>query len=515
MRTPLLLLLLATLLLFSACTEGEPSSQHLIEEDMWDGSSDTSDARDTAHRSEVGLSDTRPPRPDGAQNNPPVIDDFTAPPPLSWCEGEACVDPEALVPAECGNGELEIGEYCDDGLPPQESACAPDCTPKAPFDSVDEHMEAMLEAWNIPGASLAVTYQGRLVLVRNYGYADIRSGERVSPQSRFRLASTSKTITVAVVMKLVEDGLLDLDASAFSYLDAIPALPDATEDPRLYDITLRQLLNFSAGWDRTISGDPLFGSKVATTLGIEPPVSTRQIITYLRGRPLDFTPGERFAFYNFNYTLLGVIVEEVTGMTYEAYTQQLLAPLGIDSFAIGRTRFDERLSNEVRYYGYPGEPLGSSVFPDVTGSVPLEYGAFYLEGFGATGAWVGTSIDVARLLVAMDGKPLHPDILSAESLETITRRPDLPEWENTKAWYSMGMQITPTPLGDDADWWNIGSLAGSVALFVRSRDDFTWVVLVNSRPADALGFFKDLEQTTWRAIRTLKEIPTYDLFDDY
>lgn len=478
--------------------------------------------------------DTASAAPDTTPNTPPPEDDpptatrleiepppgppedaleLTALPPLHWCEAEDCTG--ELFPAECGNGVLDIGEHCDDGLSPSASACAPDCTPRAPFARFDQNLELLREDWQLPGMSVAVTYQDRLVLVRTYGLADVESGEPVTPWSRFRLGSLSKTLTSTVVLSMVERGLLDLDAPAFAYLDAVPAPEGTLEDPRLYDITLRHLLNHTGGWDASRSGDPLFGNAAAQALGVTPPASIRQITAYMRTRPLDFAPGTHYAYNNFGYALLGLIVEEVSGTSYEAYAQEQLAPLGIDSMAIGHTRFDERLPREVRYYGYPDEPLGPSVFPDVTEDVPHPYGAFYLEGLGAAGGWIGSAIDVTRLLVAIDGNSLSPDLLSPETLDIMTARPDVPEWQHAYSWYGMGMQITPTSFGDTANWSHTGSISGTSTLFVRSKHDFTWVILVNARPENVNGFFYDLDETAWRAIRTVEEWPTYDLFNDY
>src|SRR5690606_16366204 len=97
-------------------------------------------------------------------------------------------------------------------------------------------------------------------------------------------------------------------------------------------------------------------------LGVAPPARQEHIIRYVLGRPLDFDPGERHAYSNFGYCLLGRVIEKITGQPYEQYVRQhVLAPLGISSMCLGQTRLDKRHAGEVKYY----DPnLGRSVFDE-------------------------------------------------------------------------------------------------------------------------------------------------------
>lgn len=111
--------------------------------------------------------------------------------------------------------------------------------------SFDEPMQAQLRQRESGGA-LAVVKDGRLVYAKGFGLADVVNKVPVEPTSLFRIASLSKPITAAAILKLAQDGKLDLDAKAFSYLDLKPA-DESKFDPRLEEVTVRHLLQHTGG----------------------------------------------------------------------------------------------------------------------------------------------------------------------------------------------------------------------------------------------------------------------------
>jgi N-acyl-D-amino-acid deacylase len=113
------------------------------------------------------------------------------------------------------------------------------------LESYDRIIREIMQKWSIPGAAVAVAKDGRLVYARGFGYADVAAGELVSPDSMFRIASVSKPLTAITVMKLVEQGEIDLDAKAFDYLADLEPPPGSEVDPRLASITVRNLLEHS------------------------------------------------------------------------------------------------------------------------------------------------------------------------------------------------------------------------------------------------------------------------------
>jgi N-acyl-D-amino-acid deacylase len=365
--------------------------------------------------------------------------------------------------------------------------------------SFDRAVLGLMAKWKIPGGSVAVLKDGRLVLAHGYGWADRESRQPAGPGSLFRIASLSKSLTAAAVLKLVENGRLRLDDKAFEILGDLKPRPGAVINPELRKITLRHLLQHSGGWDRDQSFDPMFQSReIAAALGVPSPASSRDIIRYMLEKPLQFSPGTRYAYSNFGYCVLGRVIEKVTGERYEDFVRsRILRPAGVTSMRLGRTRLEDRAPGEVRYYGFPGSGLAPSVFPSGPARVPLPYGGFYIEAMDSHGGWLASATDLARFIAALDGQPHHPRILSPRSVEEMTARPAPPLWVGTDNWYGMGWQVRTAEGG--TNWWHTGSLDGTTTLMVRAGIGVTWVVLFNSRPKDADAFAGELDSGMWKA----------------
>ena len=370
----------------------------------------------------------------------------------------------------------------------------------------------MLEKWDIPGAAIAVARDGKLVLAQGYGLADVKKREPVQPDSLFRIASISKPITAVATLKLVEDGLLDLDERVFQILDEHETPEGTTPDPRLADITVRQLLQHSSGWDRDKSYDAMWIPRtIERDLGVLKPVSCQDVITYMLGQPLDFDPGTQFAYSNFGYCLLGRIIEARTGEPYEEFVKRrVLENLGINRMRIGGTLLQERAEGEVRYYSYPGQPrLGWSVLPDTSDLVPRTYGGFRLETMDSHGGWIASTIDLVRFATSLDGSR-PPGALEPQSVKLMVERPALPLWESTPHYYGLGWNLWP--VGDDANWWHDGGMPGTYALLVRTNHGFAWAALFNSRPENLAQFHLEVDRLMWQGVEEVVFWPSDDLF---
>ncbi len=375
----------------------------------------------------------------------------------------------------------------------------------------DTGLQALFTQYHIPGAAVAVTRNGRLVYARGFGMADVGAGEAVQPDARFRIASISKPITAVAVMKLVEEGRLSLDAPAFAYLPDLPAPAGQTEDARLASITIRHLLEHAGGWDRDATGyDPMFDVRqIATAMGVPSPAPVEAIIRYMRGRPLDFPPGARYAYSNFGYAVLGEIIERVTGESYESYVLGVLAPAGITQMQLGRSLLADRLPGEVRYYA-ANNATATSVFPPYA-TVPWPYGGFELEAMDAHGRWVTSAPDLLRFMEATDGRTGRPDVLTAQSIQTMTARPAVSTWNGTSYWYGLGWQANT-----NGHWWHDGSLPGTRTLLVRANyQGLAWTVLCNTRPEPDGGFYLALDDKMWTLATSTTTWPTHDLFPLY
>lgn len=380
-----------------------------------------------------------------------------------------------------------------------------------PAESFAQVIPDFMKEWDIPGGAVALVKDEKLVMAEGYGVANKETQESVSPDSLFRIASLSKPITATAILKLYEEGWLNLDDQAFYLISDIEPPNGQVKDKRIYKITIRDLLQHSGGWDREKSFDPMFKSReIAEAMGVKPPAEAETIIKYMLGQPLDFTPGERYAYSNFGYCVLGRIIERVTGMTYEEYVQKkILSPMGITKMRIGHSLKEDRAPGEVIYYDYPGASLVLSVFPNM-GLVPYPYGGFYLEAMDAHGGWLASVVDLMSFVTSIDRQEHRPDILQDETIKLMVSRPNLPDWVASDWYYAFGWQVRP--VGDQANWWHTGSLPGTIGLMVKAYNGLAWAALFNSRPFNYKTCLQELDNLIWQAVSNITEWPSYDLF---
>jgi N-acyl-D-amino-acid deacylase len=384
----------------------------------------------------------------------------------------------------------------------------------APFDRL---MAEFVREHKPPGASLAVTYHGRLVYARGFGYADVEAKEPVRPASLFRIASVSKPLTAVAVLQLVEAKKLKLSDRV---VDLVPLPPHlaagAKPDPRWKDITVLQLLQHTGGFDRDKSFDPMFRPvKIAKEVGVPPPAGPEAVIRYMRGLPLDFTPGERYAYSNFGYCLLGRVVEKAGGQPYEAYVrEQILKRVGVRDMRVGHTLRGQRAEGEVTYYDSKGRTARAVVGPP--GEVPLPYGAWCLEAMDSHGGWVASASDLVRFAAALD-RPARSPLLRPASIQAMFARPAGAAGHDKQgrpaaAYYGCGWDVRPVP-GSTQNTWHGGSLDGTSTLLVRRHDGIDWAVLFNADAGPAGKAPADLiDGKLHDAADAIKAWPEYDLF---
>lgn len=268
-----------------------------------------------------------------------------------------------------------------------------------------------------------------------------RSG-RVDLDSRFRLASISKTITAVAVLKLVERGRIHLDDRPLADLAA--SVGETVLDPQLADVTVAQLLSHTSGVDSF--RDDFFDS---------PEITADDLVKRILATPPVAAPGTEFLYSNANYLLLGRLVEMVAGETNETFVRrEILVPLGIDGMRYGSTQVDE-----------PGDADHAS-----------GAGRNYMELLEGAGAWIGSARQTLRFLSAL----ASGEVLDAESSALMSRPIDGPDDESWA--YGSGVIVW-----DDGSWGHTGSLESSRSLAIVRPDGTIVVVLVNGDEPLASG----------------------------
>jgi N-acyl-D-amino-acid deacylase len=236
----------------------------------------------------------------------------------------------------------------------------------------------------------------------------------------------------------------------------------------------------------------------------------------MKGMPLDFNPGEKFAYSNFGYIILGRVIERLSGMPYPEYVRtRVLLPVGANRTQQGKSRLKDALPGEVKYYmpwlpGLGMTALVPSVFPG-EGMVPLNYGGFHLEASDASGAWVSSTVDLLRFVTGVDGRGKRTTILSPALVAEMTGS-GAQVCTNGSCYYAAGWFVRPT--GGDANWWHGGTWPATSAMLVRTYHNFAWIGLLNARSPTA-NLESELDAALGKAFAGVTSFPTHDLFSSF
>jgi CubicO group peptidase (beta-lactamase class C family) len=266
------------------------------------------------------------------------------------------------------------------------------------YKAVDEYITTRMRTDHIPGVALAIVKGDQIVYLKGYGRAD-QSGRRVTPQTPFLIGSITKTVTALAVMQLVEAGKVELDAPVKRY---IPWFRVA--DPRASaQITVRMLVEQT-------SGLPQLPTFVTWTWPNDPDVLERHV-RLMANANLLFPPGKGFAYSNANYVTQGVIVQAVSGQSYEDYIQQhIFTPLDMrHSYVSQETAVQDGMAKGYRWvFGYP-IPV---TLPFKRSNLPA--------GFA-----ISSAEDMAHYLIAQlnGGRYLDSSVLSPEGIALMQAEP--------------------------------------------------------------------------------------------
>jgi CubicO group peptidase (beta-lactamase class C family) len=371
----------------------------------------------------------------------------------------------------------------------------------------DRAMKSFMQERDIECGQLAVARKGSLLLARGYTWTSSAT-LTTEPTSLFRIASLSKPVTAAAVLRLVQEGRLSLDARVTALLSLTPP-SGRTMDPRLGNVTVRRLLQHTGGWDRDLSFDPTYRHDfaVASALGTRLPVTKANIMTYMNGQKLDHAPGSRYAYSNYGYMLLGRIIEQVSGTDYRTYVQnKILGPRGITRMRPGRTLQADAAPREVRYRS---QYKASTVMDQSGTRVPAPYGAFNMEYRDASGGWLSTAVDLVRFAGIFDGAN---SVLNGTSIQRAFAKPETGV-QSGGWWYGCGWSVRDVTGGRNT--WHTGSLPGTYALLARRFDGVTYAALFNQRDDASGKSYSDIDPLLYRAANTVTSWPTFNRFGHY
>jgi len=310
--------------------------------------------------------------------------------------------------------------------------------PLTGWDAFDEYLTRTIIGGGSSAASVAVSIDGEIVHRAAMGVRSLGSFDLAEPQDRFRIGSISKPITAITMLQLVEEGVIGLDDP----VGGLIAAGLGVEQPRAAtaNITVRHLLTHTSGFGRY--QDLFFGSQVE---------SCEQAARTAFERSLQSTPGGGFRYSNMNFCVLGVVIEQLTGQTYEEVVyERLLTPLGISGMRLAPT-FDPG-PDEIEHYS--GE------------------GRNYMEVLGGAGAWIATPSDIVTIIDSLDPttpgwKPLEPETVAL--MKTSVNDPRVPD-----RGYGMGLILY-----GGGNSGHTGTIESTRAMVLDRADNVTWAITVS------------------------------------
>jgi D-alanyl-D-alanine carboxypeptidase len=331
-------------------------------------------------------------------------------------------------------------------------AAAPPATQAA---AVDALVQKSMSTRQFPSAAITVIKDGQVVVAKGYGLSDVEKATKATEQTVYQLASVTKQFTAAAVLMLAEDGKVSLDAKI---TDVLPGLPAAWAT-----VTVRHLLTHTSGIK---SYTDVFGEKKTPD---SQEFTSAEILALVKDAPLQFTPGEKFAYCNTGYYLLGMIIEKASGKPYATFlTERIFKPLAMTSTGLD----DYADARPIRAKGYATRNGATTPAEHTHPTQPF-----------AAGALVSTVVDLAKWDAALTARKLLKPA-SYEAMWTPMRFND-----GKPSNYAMGWTVDP--FRGHARQAHGGGISGFSTFIARFPDDKLTVVALVNQGGGAAGSLVD------------------------
>ena len=316
----------------------------------------------------------------------------------------------------------------------------------APYAAAKENADKQAKEWiarGIPGLSLAIAVDGKIVYSEGFGYADLEQRVPVWPTTKFRIASISKPLTAVGLMELVGAGKVDLDASVQKY---VPTFPDKGAV-----ITVRMIAGHLGGIRHYQDDEFSIQKHYASVL---------EGLRIFENDPLVAPPGTKFNYSSYGFNLVSAVIESASGENFLAYMQaHVFTPLGLVHTTPDQNA--QIVEERSRFYELPKD-----------GTVE---NAIYVDNSykWAGGGFLSTAEDLTRFGSAM----LQPGILSAQSLKTMLTSQKTKSGEETG--YGIGWGIHKLPSGKVIYEHSGGAVGGTSQLIIYPERRVVVAVIAN------------------------------------
>ncbi len=315
-------------------------------------------------------------------------------------------------------------------------------------DAVDKYMQQMLEQQHIPGMSLAVVRENQPVFARGYGLAQVELDVPATENTIYEIASITKPFTATAVMQLVEQDKLTLADRISTHL---PDLPSAWSD-----VTVQHILMHQSGIHSYTNTPDYWKS---TRLDI----SREEILSLVADLPLDFVPGERVAYDNTGYYLLGMLIEAISGQSYGDYlTEHIFTPLNMTA-----TRINDPytiVANRAGGYTYQDDRLQNKEYYSPSGTY-------------SAGVLLSSVVDLAKWAASF-----YTNTLLSEASRTLMWTPHPSKAQNEREFhYTMGLGWFLVDLKGRLMIGHNGGIVGFTTSFSHFPDEKLSIILLCNR----------------------------------
>ena len=343
-----------------------------------------------------------------------------------------------------------------------------------------------MNKYHVPAISVAIAKGDRMVYLKSFGLADLSDGVEADNQSLFRIIESSMAITSIAIKKLIAEGRINYSSKVFGN-DGILGLRYGRNQygKWISDLTVENLLkNQVGGWygeDDMIADvyfRQLFSSKDSALSWV------------LDNVPLKSPPGDSAHFSEFDYFVLGRVIEKVSGMPYENYVKEkILRPAGITDMELARD--SARGPHEVTYYFPNPNSIRDLLLPRFNGRVHED---LYLSRGDAALGWIASAADIVKLMIK------YGSLNSLDSNMGALRAALLADTAKAQNGYNFDWCPTDTT----RDWWETFQFLGSSTIMMRSPGGFRCAVLINTFRPDKPEFFPDMIRITKMISRDLE-----------
>ena len=364
----------------------------------------------------------------------------------------------AVLVLRCAGGAATETEHVEDPSPAASPSASPSPDHSAFVAAVDALAADALRRGPIAGLSIAVFEHGKAVLATGYGSADLEAGVAATADTSYPIASVSKHFTAAAVLRLADQGKLSLDDPLSRFFPAAR--------PRIGALTIRHLLDHTSGLTR---GGP---------------APRHAALSVIRRGGTARAQGEDWDYSNYNFSLLGLVIEQASGRDYARYVHdELAAPLGLTG--TGYCEDGSTVPGRGRDYQ--------------AGRKTVSPTSYWTEArFFAAGGLCSTVRDLVGWEAALEeGRVVSPAMLQA--MRTPARVPDGLEVD-----YGYGTRLGAT--GRHRKLGHTGGGQSNKAVLARyPDDDLTVAVLLNTERSNARLTATDLEERIERLFFGLDE----------